>query len=76
MVSFDQNTLELAIKIWAFKSRYPAQAAAAAAAAAAAEAAPSPRPEMPEYAYYVPKPNNEEITYSTIGYKRLNTIIL
>ena len=28
------------------------------------------------YTYIIPKPNNEEITYSTIGYRRLNTIIL
>ena len=42
-LSVGQNTLELAIKVRAFKSWYPAQAAAAAAAAAAdAAAAPAP----------------------------------
>ena len=41
---------------------------------------PQPRPGDPRggiiYSYILPKPNNEEITDSTIGYRRLDTIIL
>ena len=70
-VPYGQNTLEFAIKIWAFKVGTRLRLLLLL-----------PQPPSGDvrggivYTYIIPKPNNEEITDSTIGYRRLNTIIL